>query len=176
MFFEIIFSELSEWVRERDAERETQRERHRERDAERERRRERDAERDAERETQRERDAERETQRETQRERRRENFVYFLRTPFMAACLTNIILVFIKNLICFPNYKKSHFRFIFYLSTLQKLLKVDTAYLFLHSWNPKKWLLSMQRDAEVVKYQVYQIHVLVAAFLHNKQLLVQIHW
>ena len=110
---------------ERDAERETQRERCRERDAERERRRERDAERDAERE--------RETQRETQRERRRENFVYFLRTPFMAACLTNIILVFIKNLICFPNYKKSHFRFIFYLSTLQKLLKVDTAYLFLHS-------------------------------------------
>ena len=130
-------------MRERDAERETQRERHRERDAERETQRERCRERDAERETQRERRRERETprerrresdaEREIERERRRENFVYFLRTPFMAACLTNIILVFIKNLICFPNYKKSHFRFIFYLSTLQKLLKVDTAYLFLHS-------------------------------------------
>ena len=114
-------------MRERDAERETQRERQRER------RRERDAEREMQRERRRERDAERETQRERRRERRRENFVYFLRTPFMAACLTSIILVFIKNLICFPNYKKSHFRFIFYLSTLQKLLKVDTAYLFLHS-------------------------------------------
>ena len=123
--------------RERDAERETQREtqreRRRERDAERETQRERRRERETQRERRRERRRERETQRETQRERRRENFVYFLRTPFMAACLTNIILVFIKNLICFPNYKKSHFRFIFYLSTLQKLLKVDTAYLFLHS-------------------------------------------
>ena len=98
------------------------------------------------------------------------NFVYFLKAPFNG-CFSyqyNIsyrhIRVFVKNLIRFPDYKKSHFHFIFYLFYSTNYLvyrcedywEVDTACptLFSHSSNPKKRLSSMRRDAEVVKYRV----------------------